>query len=82
MITHNSTSIFINLNPLIIGKTNTMIIVKASPTAARMLHIGLVNYLRISNLQKLFQTLISGNVFSVLQKSLHLYHAQFCKHLP
>ena len=34
-----------------------MIIVKASPTAALMLHIGLVNYLRISNLQKLFHTL-------------------------
>ena len=35
-------------------RPNTMIIVKTSPTAALMLHIGLVNYLRISNLQKLF----------------------------
>ena len=42
---------------LIIGKNRSSDYIQNESNTAFTLHIGLVNYLRISNLQKLFHTL-------------------------
>ena len=43
---------------LIIGKNRSSDYIQNESNTAFTLHIGLVNYLRISNLQKLFHTII------------------------